>query len=59
MRKYSVNQQFIETILASVKVGEVAIPEIQCRFVWDSSKEFVGMRRRMLAEKIRGYYFTL
>ena len=38
MQKYSVNQQLIETILAWVKSGEVAIPEIQRPFVWDSSK---------------------
>jgi uncharacterized protein with ParB-like and HNH nuclease domain len=38
MQKYSVNQQLIETILASVKAGEIAIPEIQRPFVWDSSK---------------------
>ncbi|MCP5251205.1 MAG: DUF262 domain-containing protein [Burkholderiales bacterium] len=38
MQKYSVNQHLIETILAWVKSGEIAIPEIQRPFVWDSSK---------------------
>ena len=38
MQKYSVNQQLIETLLAWVKSGEIAIPEIQRPFVWDSSK---------------------
>ena len=38
MQKYSVNQQLIETLLAWVNSGEVAIPEIQRPFVWDSSK---------------------
>lgn len=38
MQKYSVNQHLIETILAIVKSGEIAIPEIQRPFVWDSSK---------------------
>lgn len=38
MQKYSVNQHLIETILIWVKSGEVAIPEIQRPFVWDSSK---------------------
>ncbi len=38
MQKYAVNQQLIETLLAWVKSGEVAIPEIQRPFVWDSSK---------------------
>ena len=38
MQKYSVNQHLIETILACVNSGEIAIPEIQRPFVWDSSK---------------------
>lgn len=38
MQKYSVNQHLIETILALVNSGEIAIPEIQRPFVWDSSK---------------------
>ena len=37
-QKYSVNQHLIETILAWVKSGEIAIPEIQRPFVWDASK---------------------
>ncbi len=38
MQKYSVNQHLIETILTWVNSGEIAIPEIQRPFVWDSSK---------------------
>lgn len=38
MQKYSVNQHLIETILAWVNSKEIAIPEIQRPFVWDSSK---------------------
>ena len=38
MQKYSVNQHLIETILAWVTPGEIAIPEIQRPFVWDASK---------------------
>lgn len=38
MQKYSVNQYLIEAILTWVKTGEIAIPEIQRPFVWDSSK---------------------
>ena len=38
MQKYSVNQHLIETILAWVTSGEIAIPEIQRPFVWDASK---------------------
>lgn len=38
MQKYSVNQYEIDTLLAFVKSGMIAIPEIQRPFVWDSSK---------------------
>lgn len=38
MQKYSVNQQPIQIILAWVKSGEIAIPEIQRPFVWDGAK---------------------
>jgi uncharacterized protein with ParB-like and HNH nuclease domain len=38
MQKYSVNQHLIETLIIWVKSGEIAIPEIQRPFVWDSSK---------------------
>ncbi len=37
-QKYSVIQHLIETLLVWVKSGEIAIPEIQRPFVWDSSK---------------------
>ncbi|PDS23399.1 GmrSD restriction endonuclease domain-containing protein [Flavobacterium branchiophilum] len=38
MQKYSVNQHLIETVMSWVISGEIAIPEIQRPFVWDSSK---------------------
>lgn len=38
MQKYSVNQYLIDTLLAWVRSGDIAIPEIQRPFVWDSSK---------------------
>ncbi len=38
MQKYSVNQHLIETLLAWVVSEEIAIPEIQRPFVWNSSK---------------------
>ncbi len=38
MQKYSVNQYLIETILAFVTAGDIAIPEIQRPFVWDATK---------------------
>lgn len=37
-QKYSVNQHLIETLVNWVKSGEIAIPEIQRPFVWDSTK---------------------
>lgn len=37
-QKYSVNQHQISTFLAFVKGGQIAIPEVQRPFVWDSSK---------------------
>ena len=37
-QKYAVNQHLIENLLNWVKSGEIAIPEIQRPFVWDSSK---------------------
>ena len=38
LQKYSVNQYLIETILAFVKAGEVAIPEIQRPFLWKATR---------------------
>lgn len=38
MQRYSVNQYLIESLLAWVKSGEIAIPEIQRPFVWDASQ---------------------
>lgn len=37
-QKYSVNQHHISTFLAFVRDGQIAIPEVQRPFVWDSSK---------------------
>lgn len=37
-QKYAVNQHLIQTLLSWVRSGEIAIPEIQRPFVWDSSK---------------------
>ena len=38
MQKYQVNQTLIDGLLSAVKSGEIAIPEIQRPFVWDSTK---------------------
>lgn len=38
MQKYSLNQYPTEIVLGWVTSGEIAIPEIQRPFVWDSSK---------------------
>jgi hypothetical protein len=37
-QKYAVNQHLIETLLAWIRSGEIAIPEIQRPFVWDATK---------------------
>ncbi len=50
MQKYAVNQHLIETLLAWVSSGEIAIPEIQRPFVWDSSKV-----RDLMDSLYRGY----
>jgi len=38
LSKYTVHQHSVETLLAWVKSGQVAIPEMQRPFVWDSTK---------------------
>ena len=37
-QQYTVVQQHIETLLAWIKSGEIAIPEIQRPFVWSAVK---------------------
>lgn len=49
-QKYAVNQHLIETLLTWVKSGEIAIPEIQRPFVWDSTKV-----RDLMDSLYRGY----
>ena len=38
IQKYEVNQYMIGSLLAKVREGEIAIPEIQRPFVWDASQ---------------------
>lgn len=38
MAQFDVNNNSVETILSWIKNGEIAIPEIQRPFVWDSTK---------------------
>ena len=38
MAQFVVNSTSVESIISSIKAGELAIPEIQRPFVWDSSK---------------------
>lgn len=38
MARYSVNNYTVETLLSNIKSGNIAIPEMQRPFVWDSSK---------------------
>lgn len=49
-QRYSVNQHLVETILAWVKAEEIAIPEIQRPFVWDSTKV-----RNLIDSLYKGY----
>jgi hypothetical protein len=50
MQKYSVNNYQIEIIISWYKSGEIAIPEIQRPFVWDSTKV-----RNLLDSLYNGY----
>lgn len=38
MARYSVNNYTVETLLATIKSGGIAIPEMQRPFVWDGTK---------------------
>ena len=38
MAQFIVNSYTVENIISSIKAGEIAIPEIQRPFVWDSTK---------------------
>lgn len=49
-QKYSVNQHQISTFLAFVKDGQIAIPEVQRPFVWDTSRV-----RDLLDSLYKGY----
>lgn len=49
-QRYAVNQYMIESLLAKVREGEIAIPEIQRPFVWDASQV-----RDLLDSLFKGY----
>src|SRR5258708_17535058 len=49
-QRYSVTPHQVETLLAWVKSGEIAIPEIQRPFVWDATKV-----RNLLDSLYQGY----
>ena len=49
-QRYSVTPQSIDTLLAWVKSGEIAVPEIQRPFVWDATKV-----RNLLDSLYQGY----
>ena len=38
IQQYSVNQYPVETLITWIKSDEIAIPEIQCPFVWNAAK---------------------
>lgn len=50
MSKYSVQQQSVDSLLSLVKNGQVAIPELQRPFVWNSTKV-----RDLLDSLYKGY----
>jgi hypothetical protein len=50
MSKYSVQQQSVDNLLSLVKSGQVAIPELQRPFVWNSTKV-----RDLLDSLYKGY----
>lgn len=41
MAQYDVNNNSIQSILEWIRSGEIAIPEIQRPFVWDSTKVLI------------------
>ncbi len=49
-QRYAVNQYMIDSLLAKVREGEIAIPEIQRPFVWDASQV-----RDLLDSLYKGY----
>lgn len=65
-QRYSVTPQPIDTVLAWVKSGEIAIPEIQRPFVWEPTKVrnlldslFLRERRALMAKKIQTWFQSL
>lgn len=50
MAKYTVQQHAVDTLLNWVKTGQIAIPEMQRPFVWDSTKV-----RDLMDSLYRGY----
>ena len=53
-QKYIVNQLQISAFLAFVKNGQIAIPEVQRPFVWDSTRV-----RDLMDSLYKGYQFLL
>ena len=71
-QRYTVTPHPIETLLTSVKSGEIAIPEIQRPFVWEATKvrnlldgappdyeDFLSERRKLMALKIKQWFEAL
>lgn len=50
VQKYTVGQYAVDTIFTWIKIGEIAIPEIQRPFVWDASQV-----RDLLDSLLKGY----
>lgn len=50
VQKYTVGQYAVDTIFTWIKIGEIAIPEIQRPFVWDATQV-----RDLLDSLLKGY----
>jgi hypothetical protein len=58
-QKYSVNQQFTETILAWYTAQEIAVPETISSMTIENYKSFLEQRRILISKKIKEYYLSL
>ena len=59
-QKYDINLFPIETILSWITSKEIGIPEIQRPFVWEPNQvKVLKQRRKLMAEKIKEYYYNL
>lgn len=58
-QRYSVSQSPVETLLAWIKSGDIAIPESIRGMTVEEYPEFLGQRRMLMAQKIKEYFRSL